>query len=167
MVGCAAPQPTALTYSIRHLSVTDSSSVILAAQRALVSEGYRIDRVDEDVFTITTQPLKTKASQENIPRTRFGGPHLQLQRLANIRLVPRGDTIKVHCKVLLQEYVTEMHRFMNWERQGLDTPNATPIQREGATTVEQNTVWRTIRRDKQQERRILETITASMESGTS
>lgn len=39
-----------------------------------------------------------------------------------------------------------------------DIPDDTPIDRDAATTTEQNTVWRTIRRDKAAERRILEAI---------
>jgi len=39
-----------------------------------------------------------------------------------------------------------------------DLPTDTPIDREGATTQEQNTVWRTIGRDKSKERSILDII---------
>lgn len=45
------------------------------------------------------------------------------------------------------------------DRSGSDTPgDYTAINRDAATTTEQNTVWRTVRRDKSVERNILNAI---------
>ncbi len=64
------------------------------------------------------------------------------------------------CRVLIQEQTTQAHRLFERDHRGYDTPTDTPIEREAATTVRQNTVWRTNRRDRRSERAILEAVTS-------
>jgi len=158
---CASSGPAVLNYSLRQLPVIDPIELARNAEHALMEEGYTIDRSNKDDSTITTLPMTTIRPNLKLDRRRLVGQKPELRRQAFIRIIQRADSVKIHCKVTLQELVTEMHRFMVLDRQGIDTPTSTPIQREGATTVKQNSVWRTIRRDKLQERRILDAITSS------
>jgi hypothetical protein len=69
-----------------------------------------------------------------------------------------GNDVNVYCKVVVQEQTTETHRMFAQDSTLSDVPHDTAIDRDAATTTQQNTVWRTVQRDKAAERRILEAV---------
>ena len=85
-------------------------------------------------------------------------PSSRLRRLATVRVGQGAGVVNVYARVALQEQTTEAHRMFQRDHAISDIPGDTPIDREAATTSEQNTVWRTIGRDRAAERRILEAI---------
>ncbi len=79
--------------------------------------------------------------------------------MVEVRVADSGGAARVFCRVLIQEQTTQGHRMFASDRSGSDTPgDYTAINRDAATTTEQNTVWRTLRRDKSAERQILDMI---------
>jgi hypothetical protein len=81
------------------------------------------------------------------------------RRFAEVRITGSGDEFKVHCKVVVEEQASESYRLLAFERGGDDVPgHQSAIDRDAATTAEQNTVWRVVRRDKTAEREILDRI---------
>lgn len=84
----------------------------------------------------------------------------RLRRVVHVRVTQSTDVVNVYCQVAIQEQTTEAHRMFRRNHMISDTPGETPIDREAATTDEQNIVWQTIGRDKAAERRILEAILA-------
>jgi hypothetical protein len=82
-----------------------------------------------------------------------------LRRIALIHVVPEAEGgTGVYCQVTIQQQTTEAYRMFQQDRELSDAPGQTAIERDAATTTEQNTVWRNVRRDKAAERRILEAV---------
>ena len=156
--GCVSAGPSPLSYGLRHVKGGDRAVVFETAQKAVAELGYAIDRADSTAGIITTVPI-SEPYRSGFPRS---GVRLssqgRLRRVVQIRIDGRGDAVDVYCKVALEQQVTAAHRMFAYDRMGTDVPGATPIDREAATTTEQNTVWQTVRRDKAAERRILEAI---------
>jgi hypothetical protein len=143
---------------VRHVEGGDRTVVFEAALKAVTGLGYGIDRVDRDAGIIITQPI-SEPYRSGLPRS--GGrlsSQGRLRRVVQIRIDGRGGAVDVYCKVALEQQVTAAHRMFAYDRMGSDVPGETPIDREAATTTEQNTVWQTVRRDKAAERRILEAV---------
>jgi len=88
----------------------------------------------------------------------------QARRVAEVRLVEAEGSVKVYCKVMIQEQAGQAYGLFAEDRAGgSDSPGEyTAINRDAATTKEQSTLWRTTRRDKSAERSILEAIESSV-----
>ncbi len=156
--GCVSAGVSLLNYSVRHVQGGDPAAAFAVAQVALINLGYKIDKSDRATGVIVTRPIPTTASAERIhARTRLRSSS-RLRRLVQVRIAQGPGVINVYCKVALQEQTTEAHRMFRRDHAISDVPGETPIDREAATTEEQNTVWQTVGRDKAAERRILDTI---------
>ncbi len=159
LCSCAAPSPTPMDYTVRHVQERERSAALDAAEAALIDLGYQIERRDPAEGVITTQPVEAQAGLDSTRPVRLSSRG-KTRRTVEIRIQNDGDATKVYCKVLIQEQTTQAHRMFSSDRSGSDTPgDYTPINRDAATTTEQNTVWRTVRRDKFAERNILNAIT--------
>ena len=155
---CASPGPSRLNFGVRHMRDADPSAVFQAAEDALLKSGYRIDRCEHTAGVLTTYPVEgTLRDEAARSRTRLGTPR-PLRRIAQVRIEERTGDVTVYCKVAVQEQTTEAYRMREYNLRTSDTPGYTPIDREAATTKAQNTVWRIIRRDKREERRILAAV---------
>jgi len=157
LVGCASSGLSARNYSVHSTTIKDRNVLLDAAQTALIAEGYRIDRVDLRNGLVSTEPIETVLQRHERLSSRT-----RSRRHAQVRVEPGPEFLNIYCKVALQEQMTEAHRMFESQQNRLDTPGQTPIDRDAATTNEQNTVWRTTGRDKVAERRILDIIRASI-----
>ncbi len=83
-----------------------------------------------------------------------------------MRIEQGEDGVTAYCKVLIQEQVSEAYRWREGDLRSDESPSATPIDREAGSTRGQNTVWKTIRRDKAQERQILNAVTEQTDAMT-
>jgi hypothetical protein len=140
---------------MRQLAGGDRAVVFQAAEDALVEAGFQIDRRDEAAGLLTTFPIAATSADIAGHRSRRLGTPAALRRVADVRLEEAAGGVTAYCRVLVQEQTTEAYRLREYDLRGSDTPGYTAIDREAATTKAQNTVWRTIRRDKGAERAIL------------
>jgi hypothetical protein len=155
---CTSPGPSPMTFSMRQLREVDPGATFQAADDALAELGYRVDRRDPPAGVLTTFPVKGTVQDEAAARRgRLGTPR-PTRRVAQVRIEGRTGEVAVYCKVAVQEQTTEAYRLREYDLRTSDSPAETPIEREAATTKAQNTVWRTVRRDKAEERRILTAI---------
>jgi len=154
---CAAPAPSPLTFTVRQSPTDDWAALLDIAQAALTSEGFEIDQVDSSTGLVSTKPLPGSAS-EAAGRGQQISSRGGLRRVATVRLTRVGEATNVYCKVVVEEQTTEAHRFLFQDERGSDLPTETAIERDAATTAEQNTVWRMVRRDTAAERRIVDDI---------
>lgn len=154
---CAAPAPSPLTYTVRQSTVDDGAALLGFAEAVLVSEGFEIDEVDAANGSISSKPLAV-SSGDATGSGRSIGSHGGARRVATVKVTRVGDATSVYCKVTVEEQATEAHRFLFQDEHGSDLPTDTAIERDAATTAEQNTVWRTVRRDTAAERRIVEAV---------
>ncbi len=154
--GCASTGLSPLSYGVRRVEGGNDVTLFNAARAVLADLGYQIDRADAIAGVITTRPvLQSWRSSDAPARISSGG---QWRHVVEVQLDERAEAVNVYCKVSIQQQVTAAHRMFAYDRSGSDLPGDTPIERDAATTEEQNTVWQTVRRDKAAERRILEAI---------
>jgi len=129
-----------------------------AAELALIDAGFQIERRDAVEGVLTSQPIFGSRD----PGAGSRGPRLSsrgdVRRLAEVRVQTVAADVDVSCRVLVQEQSTQVYRIVDQHGGSDDRPNTTPIDRDAATTTQQNTVWRTLRRDKVAERQILADI---------
>lgn len=146
------------------MSSSDRAAVFNAAELALTGLGYRIDRRDVSSGVLTAQPASGEGRERSGPRPLRLSSRNITRRVAEVQVESAGETVSVYCQVLVQEQTTQAYRLLAHEQRGSDTPTDTAIDRDAATTTEQNTVWRTVRRDRDGERRILAAIADSTNS---
>ncbi len=157
LAGCSSPGPSAQAYNLRQFPAVPRDTLFARAEQALLELGYQPDKVDEAKGLLTSVPVIGDGRGEP---TR-GGIALgstTVRTMAEIRIVPSGGGCSVYCRVVIQQLTTAAHAMFMQDRGASDVPSDTPIDREGATTAEQNEVWTTIRRDRAKERAILEAI---------
>ncbi len=150
----------------------DRRAVFQAAETALLERGYKLDRRNladfiersSGVLRSVGSVVRTVPDGDNPrggrydvrwPAGQFLSSRNRQRRVAQIRMDERQGQVNIYCRVTVQEQVTEATRMFARQYRGVDIPDDTPIDRDAATTNEQNTVWRTRRRDKAAERRIL------------
>lgn len=165
MGGCITSPPELSRYSLHRLELVGDADLMGRVRAVLVSEGFVVDRVDPSSGAIFTLPKQTTSVAESLPSRGLSGAPRLLRRIARVRIVERPDAASLFCRVELQEQVTETHRLFRLERRGSDTPVGTAIDRDAGSTNEQNTVWKTLRRDKVAERRILNAIAQEKPGG--
>lgn len=162
--GCASSGLSPLNYAVGHVQGEDRDGVFETARTALIEQGYCIKRADLAAGVITTLPVPVALPSDLGGRGTLLSSQARFRRVAQVRVSQRSGTIDVYCRVSDEEQTTEAYRMFARDRMVFDTPHETPIDREAATTTEQNTVWRTIRRDKAAERRILKAILVRLDA---
>ncbi len=157
--GCASSGPSPLSFSVRRVPQRDRAAAFDAAEDALINLGYRIDRRDPTAGLLTTRPVEGTGRDQPVHGSLQIASRGPFRRVAQVQLEETAEGLKVYCRVVVQRQTTQAHRLLAVDRTASDAPGRTPIEREAATTTEQNTVWQTIRRDTAAERRLLEAIT--------
>ncbi len=155
--GCASTSRMTDPYAFRVLAGVDSATALARADAALANLGYAIELRDPDRGVIETLPVSGATRDSDQPRvgsSRRGA----VRMIARVRITPSDAGSRVSCQVVVQERSTQAHRLFRAARSRSDLPSETPIELEGATTEDQNTVWHTFRRDRLRERTILEEI---------
>jgi len=157
LAGCQSAQPSAATFAVRQVP-HDPSTTSRAAEDALSDLGYTLDRQDVATLTLRSAPREIRSRAGGAGSRGLLSTPARLREVVDMRLEGAGDGTRVYCRVLMQEQATEVYRLREPDMHGSDSPAATAIDRDAGTTREQNTVWKTVRRDGQQERRILQAV---------
>lgn len=155
---CASTGLSPLNFAVRHVQDGNRAAVFDAARSALTDLHYRITRADPVAGVIEAQPMQTSSGAQPAPTDMRLSSPAGLRTIAYVHVTQGTQRVNVYCKVVVQEQTTEGHRMFRHDHGVSDVPGDTPIDREAATTTEQNTVWRTIRRDKAAQRRILKAV---------
>ena len=160
LTACESPGPTPLEYAVRSVAKRERAAMLDTAEAALVAAGLKIDKRDAVAGVVTSLPDESSSTGRGL-RTRA-----RTRRVAEVRFADGGDSVKVYCKVMVQELATGAYGLYAQDRATTDSPGEyTAINRDAATTEQQNTLWRTIRRDKMVERAILDQILGTSEGG--
>jgi len=154
---CEEPRPTAGSYTpLRQRSVSPATA-FAAAEQAL-GERFPIETRDPQSGLLTTAAVDSRAAQAS---RRFGdvlSTPRRVRKTARVRVEPAGDGVNIWCKVIVEENETGAHALFAQEHSLSDIPSDTPADRDGATTTEQNSVWRYKGRDRRLEREIRRAI---------
>lgn len=84
----------------------------------------------------------------------------RLRRRATLWISPAEPGAVAKCQVRTQRLDTADHRAFEQQQQFNDLPNSTPIDREAATTTDQNQAWTEMQRDRQMERELLQVLSS-------
>lgn len=156
LTGCAAPGPTAQNYLLRHAADVPPGALFGRAEVALLELGYEIDRADPAAGVLTTRPVSGTESARSA--SGFGLGRVTVRTIAEVRVQPADTGSTLFCRVRVEELTTASHAAFLQDRGASDLPSQTPIDREGATTEAQNSVWTMVRRDRAKERAIIHAI---------
>ena len=164
IVSCEAPGPTPLDYGVRSVPKQDRAAMLDTIEAAMVRAGFHVEKRDSVTGVVTSLPHEGKLDDPDAADARRSRG--RTRRVAEVQFQDSGDPVRVYCRVLVQELATGAYGLYAQERTTTDSPGEyTPINRDAATTEKQNTVWRTVRRDKTAERAILDQIRGSREDG--
>jgi hypothetical protein len=131
-------------------------AAVVLGRRVLASHGFRVKSADVDDMSIETFPSeKTVRGGEGRLRDAVVKLPNRVRRTASLEFSSRGGDLQAWCQVKLERLTTADHRVFDHQRRFDDAPTQTPIEREGATTAQQNTVWSSAGRDETLERQIL------------
>lgn len=137
----------------------DADTVLAAAEVALKREFLRLN-VDRSARRITSEPEEfTTVSDSGTSRDiiRAG---TSMRRIAICSVSPRSPSSSLmRLRIDVQRQDTARRSAVTPPEQRLgDAPAYTPLERDAATTRDQNTVWTFVRRDRQLERALLEQV---------
>jgi len=158
LVGCASPGQQTLQFAVSRIAQGDQPATFAAAESVLTDMGYVIDVSDPATGRIRTQATAQDSRPPSAKKTVRISGEAYLRRVVRVRVAETEESVNVYCQVAIQELDTESHRIMQQQTLTADRAGETAIDRGAATTIEQNTVWRTIDRDRTQERKILNAI---------
>lgn len=161
LAGCAASGPSASTFSLRHLPDTTVGGAFNASESALVSQGYSLDRRDPASGILVTQPVESESRERYGNQARRLGTEGRRRRIVTMHTSEVQGGVNVFCRVMIQEQSTQVYQFLAETNRTSGSEETTAIDRDGATTARQNTVWRNVDRDRPAERAILEAIGTS------
>jgi hypothetical protein len=157
LVGCQNGGPSTTHFGVIRLTAADRIEVFQVSRDALLGLGFEVATADLDRGRIESLPAEEN-QLEFAARSRAFESGRRQRRVASVRIESRDGEISVFCRVEIQEPSTEAHRFRASVNSSLDRPGETPIERDAATTPEQNTVWRAVGRDRDLERSILDAV---------
>ena len=157
MTGCDTPAPNRTNYSYMRLQDQSRAAAFDAAERAM-QERFRLDRVDAQRGIIKSTPLEMTGQNDTGRVGDMVGAERRLRRTATTRVDGSDSMAEVWVRVIVEEYETNDRQLFDQDRSINDMPTETAADRGGATTPEQNALWRTTSRDKVLERSILRSI---------
>ena len=142
--GCAASGPVALRFTVRTASSTELDRAWEASAATLNALGYQVDDRDRSRGVLTAKSSEDKrVSASNSAR---GRSPMRIRRRVELRVKPVSAGVKMFCQVVIQHQTTEAHRWLAFDRTSSALPGRTPIARDSATTLAQNTRRHTARR---------------------
>ncbi len=155
--GCEGPSPTAQSHTpLRQRSVSPAAA--FAAAEQVLGERFPIQVREPRNGLLRTAHIDTVSSGPSGRLTDGLSTPRRVRKSAEVRVEPADDGVKIWCQVVVEQNETSAHRMFAQEHSLSDLPSDTPADAEGATTAEQNTVWRYKGRDRQLEREIRRAI---------
>jgi len=164
LAGCEAPAPTARNFSHVRLSSTSRTKAFEAARQAM-SERFRLEEVDPARGVIVSVPEEMDELGTSGQVGDVVGARRRVRKVARTQVNGADTWAELWCKVTVERYETaERNMFLN-DQNGSDLPTGTAAERGGATTAEQDAVWRTARRDKVTEHALLRSACEILDRG--
>ena len=142
-------------FHTRTIATNDADGVFQMAQVVLRREFGPIE-VEPQMRRIQSRPSEYRTtSSSGTARDLYRGES-QMRRIAYMSVTPRDAETVARIRIEIERQDTERREVFQPQQSRLsDAPGRTPIERDAATTTEQNTVWTFVRRDYQLERALV------------
>jgi hypothetical protein len=155
--GCASREPAPVQFSVRR-TAAPRDALLDSAEVVLIEMGYKIAKRDDAAGVIVTQPVQSRAGGVKAGDGVISSTS-PARRVIEVRVESGPDGSRVSCKAALQEQVSQAAaQVLQSARAGDEGIGQTAIERDAATTAEQNTYWRTVSRDRSLERAVLDAV---------
>lgn len=154
--GCTE-QTTFVNYQTRVIAELPANEVLEAAVPIMQEEFGRVS-VDRSSMTITVAPREYVSASATGSARDLMGIQSTLRRHATLRIRRGGDQTLADLRIDIERKDTGRRTAGAEGSRLTDAPSQTPIDREGATTERQNTLWVKVRRDVQLERALLDQL---------
>lgn len=157
VVGCESPGPSSKNFSYVRLPGVAKEAAFTAATKTM-RETHDIARIDREQWMIQSVPEET---EEEATTPRVGdlvGVPRNVRRVVTAYVTGTDKATEAWCKIVIERNESQEHYLFKNDMQQDDTATGTPADRDAATTVEQNSVWRMLRRDKRAERDFLNAV---------
>lgn len=159
VAGCTAPGPAPRPEQERVIAAATPEQVLAEATAILRREFGRV-HVNAEARQVTTDPVEFSTERESgTVRDLYRGRSV-MRRAAHFQVGQRGGTTVARLRVDVERQDTERRAAVPPAGSRLsDLPGQdTPIDRDAATTAEQNTVWTFVRRDTRLASALLEEL---------
>ncbi len=162
MTGCADSAPAPSTYLQRVIPGAAPEAVYDAARGILQREFGRVE-ADRDGQRLQSDPSEFDTARDSGTARDLVGGSTRMRRVAHCIVGKRSDGALVRIRVDVQRLDSSRRPAGRDEGYRVDdSPAYTPIDRDAATTEQQNTLWTTVRRDREMERLILDELDAQL-----
>ncbi|RMF79035.1 MAG: hypothetical protein D6744_09490 [Planctomycetota bacterium] len=160
--GCTAPGAARGSLTRHFADVSPDEAY--AATQIVLREHFRRVTADHTRMKLESQPVEYRTSRDSgTSRDLYRGSTL-MRRTAHASVSGHGDAgATVRLRIEIERQDTRRAEVIRPDENRLtDAPGYTPIERDAATTREQNTVWTFVRRDLRLERELMRQIEARL-----
>lgn len=154
LAGCAQGLETR-RFQSRIIGSASADEVFRAAQ-VLLRREFGALKIEPEMRRIVSQPVEYRTvSESGTARDLYRG-RSTMRRVAHFAVGRRGDGAVARLRIDIERQDTARREAFQPERNRLsDAPGRTPIERDAATSTQQNTVWTFVKRDRRLERVLL------------
>lgn len=129
------------------------------AGKQVMGNLFQVASADLHSGVITSRPKSVNLRSERLVTGLVGMTGSAARRVATLRLQRRGTAVIAFASVEIQRRDSAVQRHRGADMENYDSvPNKTPAELEAASTPEQNDLWRTQRRDRAMEEKILSAV---------
>ncbi len=133
------------------------------AGKQVMSSMFPVASADRHTGVITSRPKAVDLRSERLVTRLAGMRGSPARRIATLKLGQSSRGIIAFASVEIQRQDSRIHSQLGADAENYDSvPNKTPAELEAASTFEQNELWRTQRRDRTMEQRILSAVYAKL-----
>jgi hypothetical protein len=133
------------------------------AGKQVMSSLFPVATADRYSGVITSRPKALDLRSERLVSRLARMRGSSARRIATLKLRQSTRGVIAFASVEIQRQDSPVHRHLVADAENYDSvPNKTPAELEAASTFEQNELWRTERRDRAMEQRILSAVYAKL-----
>ena len=157
IAGCESPGPSRSTFTPLRVKSATMAEAFAAAEETLL-EQFHIEVRDPARGLLRTAAIESRERQSGAGLGDALGATRTVRKYVEVRVQPADAGVNIWCKVPIERNETDSHRMFANRDALSDSPSDSPADWSGATTTEQNTVWRPTGRDRRLEREIRRAI---------
>lgn len=143
-------------YYSRIISGAEPAEVFVGAQ-AILRREFGPLKVESESMRLTSRPIEFRTSSDSGTARDLYGGRSTMRRTAYFVASSRGGEAVARLRIEIERQDTARQEAFQPDRDRRlgDAPSQTPIERDAATSSDQNAVWTYVKRDRRLERELL------------